>query len=276
MNNLKESKMKNIHLLPTKANDETAGGIWVKKTRDWCNIYITSDEEIKEGDWFYDTTHKNVFQWKSNKPKGDFQLKIILTTAPDLIKDGVQAIDDEFLQWFIENPTREFVNVKKVRLTREITLEDWKETQFPEIIEGAFSDRKPYKIIIPQGEAKQRDDSYIKEQKELRRRLMNLIDELDRKSLQLQTEQETLEEFIKEELDGYDEIDFSNYERFIKLGAKWQAERMYTEEEVLELLQKWSMYQVDIELNKLNTKELNDVFRKTLSYKEWFERVKKK
>lgn len=38
--------MKNIHLLPTNPNDETGGGIWVKKTRDWCNIYITSDEEI--------------------------------------------------------------------------------------------------------------------------------------------------------------------------------------------------------------------------------------
>jgi hypothetical protein len=38
---------------------------------------------------------------------------------------------------------------------------------------------------------------------------------------------ETLEEFIEEELEGYDEIDFSTYERFIKLGAKWQAERMY-------------------------------------------------
>jgi hypothetical protein len=37
---------------------------------------------------------------------------------------------------------------------------------------------------------------------------------------------ETLEEFIEEELEGYDEIDFSTYERFIKLGAKWQAERI--------------------------------------------------
>jgi len=43
----------------------------------------------------------------------------------------------------------------------------------------------------------------------------------------LEPKQETLEEFIKVELEGYDEIDFSTYERFIKLGAKWQAERMY-------------------------------------------------
>jgi hypothetical protein len=44
--------------------------------------------------------------------------------------------------------------------------------------------------------------------------------------------QETLEEFIKVELEDYDERDFSTYERFITLGAKWQAKRMYSEEEV--------------------------------------------
>jgi hypothetical protein len=42
---------------------------------------------------------------------------------------------------------------------------------------------------------------------------------------------ETLEEFIKVELEGYDERDFSTFERFITLGAKWQADRMYSEEE---------------------------------------------
>jgi hypothetical protein len=36
---------------------------------------------------------------------------------------------------------------------------------------------------------------------------------------------ETLEDFIKVELEGYDEIDFSTYERFITLGAKWQQEQ---------------------------------------------------
>ena len=61
-----------------------------------------------------------------------------------------------------------------------------------------------------------------------------------------------------------------------KAMDKKQHERMYSEEEVLEMLQKWSMYQVDIELNKLNIKELIDVYRKTLSYKEWFEQFKKK
>jgi hypothetical protein len=29
--------------------------------------------------------------------------KIILTTDLDLIKDGVQSIDNEFLEWFVKN-----------------------------------------------------------------------------------------------------------------------------------------------------------------------------
>ena len=48
--------------------------------------------------------------------KGNYYLKtdvgykkIILTTDQDLIKDGVQAIDDEFLEWFVKNPSCESV-----------------------------------------------------------------------------------------------------------------------------------------------------------------------
>lgn len=39
------------------------------------------------------------------------------------------------------------------------------------------------------------------------------------------SKQETLEDFINEQLEGYDEIDFSTYETFIELGAKWQQEK---------------------------------------------------
>jgi hypothetical protein len=67
-----------------------------------------------------------------------------------------------------------------------------------------------------------------------------------------------------------------NDELIQQAKAMEKEEIMYSEEEVLEILQKWSMYQVDIELNKLNIKELNDVLKKTLSYKEWFGQIKKK
>ncbi len=58
------------------------------------NIYITSDEKCKEGDWFISKEgdlHNN-FGWNF----GD--RKVILTTDQDLIKDGVQAIDDELTE----------------------------------------------------------------------------------------------------------------------------------------------------------------------------------
>ena len=74
------------------------------------NIYITSDKKIKVGDYcisnynviddkkihnigtiFHPETKDDLIKLKSCK-------KIILTTDKDLIKDGVQAIDDEFLE----------------------------------------------------------------------------------------------------------------------------------------------------------------------------------
>jgi hypothetical protein len=39
--------------------------------------------------------------------------KIILTTDPKLIEDGVQGIDSEFVMWFINNPSCEFVKIGK-------------------------------------------------------------------------------------------------------------------------------------------------------------------
>ena len=72
------------------------------------NIYITSDEEIKVSD--YILYNNEVYKWHDNIQKS--AKKIILTTDQDLIKDGVQAIDDEFLEWFVKNPSCEFVKIK--------------------------------------------------------------------------------------------------------------------------------------------------------------------
>jgi hypothetical protein len=56
-----------------------------------------------------------------------------------------------------------------------------------------------------------------------------------------------------------------------KKGAKWQSERMYSEEEVLDILYQWSMYKIDIELERL-ADELPNI----LPYNEWFKKHKKK
>ena len=113
--------MKNIHILPTDKPSRLykTGNFLLLDSKAMPNniletknqhIYITNDEEIKEGDWFI-TDNKRIekcaFDWKAR----EWHKKIILTTDKDLIKDGVQAIDDEFLEWFVKNPSCEFINV---------------------------------------------------------------------------------------------------------------------------------------------------------------------
>ena len=83
------------------------------------NIYITSDKEIKEGDYVliesdYDRQGLSIKKYNFKDKHYDNCLfkKIILTTDQDLIKDGVQEIPDEFLEWFVKNPSCESVEVE--------------------------------------------------------------------------------------------------------------------------------------------------------------------
>jgi hypothetical protein len=63
------------------------------------NIYITSDEKLK-GDCFIENG-KYIFNGSSHQYQIHFytkkESKIILTTDQNLIKERVQAINDEFL-----------------------------------------------------------------------------------------------------------------------------------------------------------------------------------
>jgi hypothetical protein len=120
--------MKNIHLIATDKPSRLyldRGKLWIDNLVYGSNnqhIYITNSEDIKEGDWFINKFYidkrapiaSQRFAMNSNavfsNPK-----KIILTTDQDLIKDGVQAIDDEFLEWFVKNPSCEKVKVSELR-----------------------------------------------------------------------------------------------------------------------------------------------------------------
>jgi hypothetical protein len=74
------------------------------------NIYITNDEEIK--DCWVLNTHTNEFYFlKYYYGTQPITKKIVLTTDQDLIADGVEAIDDDFLEWFIKNQSCEEVKV---------------------------------------------------------------------------------------------------------------------------------------------------------------------
>jgi hypothetical protein len=168
--------MKNIHIIPTdkpsrllktipKGNlilskSITSGSHWENQ-----NIYITSDEEIEEGDWFYDLDTKYVKikqSWENSHL--DFNgKKIILTTDKDLIKEGIQPIYNEFLEWFCNNSSCDWVKVKKEccgqcdeRLC-EVNDLGRKETK-----ENTF-----YKIIIPKEEQKQHIIDMMKADEEL-------------------------------------------------------------------------------------------------------------
>jgi hypothetical protein len=156
--------MKNIHILPTSkpsrlfkfANElhlDTIPKDYYKK----YNIYITSNEEIKEEDWFYNIISLKPEPFKACENGNGYVncnkyshnridcKKIILTTDQDLIKNGVQAIDDEFLEWFVKNPSCE-----RVELTDSKTVKKhiWDGTNDGEIIWEK-------EIIIPQEEPKQ-------------------------------------------------------------------------------------------------------------------------
>ena len=94
--------MKNVHLLPTDKPSRLCfrnyyfinkNNIGTYSNVEFKNIYITSGEEIKEGDWVLSKLNEVILFGRSYSEK--FYKKIILTTDQDLIKDGVQAIDDD-------------------------------------------------------------------------------------------------------------------------------------------------------------------------------------
>ena len=139
--------MKNIHLLSTDKpsrlhyyNHIIPLGLSKEylKWKQGRNIYITSEEEIKEGDWtIYLGNLVKVASLEGKTFAKEYCKKIILTTDQDLIKDGVQAIDDEFLEWFVKNPSCEEVKINHER----VLWEDGKITHYT------------YKIIIPKEES---------------------------------------------------------------------------------------------------------------------------
>jgi hypothetical protein len=115
--------MKNIHVLPTDKPSlyRFVNGILKKYNNvsvvslNSVHIYITSDEKIKEGEkcitFGSDKCKGQLDTFQSNVRYSRKPHKIILTTDPDLIADGVQPIDDEFLEWFVKNPSCEYVDV---------------------------------------------------------------------------------------------------------------------------------------------------------------------
>jgi hypothetical protein len=77
------------------------------------NLYIISNERIKDGDYALNTRASTVIKQHPEQQNTIEHLqggqiryifKIILTTDLLLIKGGVQEVPTEFLEWFVKNP----------------------------------------------------------------------------------------------------------------------------------------------------------------------------
>jgi hypothetical protein len=255
--------MKNIHILPTEKpsrlfeilnfnyifDSQNKYSDEYKKLHKWRakNIYITSDEEIKDGDWCIDDIGE-VFKIEGLEYFKQFCNKIILTTDQDLIKDGVQAIDDEFLKWFVKNPSCEWVKVEHERVLWE---------------NGEITHYK-YKIIIPKEVLNSISSKNIPSEFNdiVNKEFFNLIEEPKQETLE-----EALNKFVRTML--LDQSVYIDFLQCAEFGAKWQQEQdknKFSEEDI----------KLAFESGKSIAKGCYTQNQRDTSFKEWFEQNKKK
>lgn len=229
------------------------------------NIYITSDEPIKIDDWYLTFTNKEVMGQprKCEDANWDFSFckKIILTTDQNLIKDGVQSIDDDFLEWFVKNPSCEKVKVSELRFFNPDTNESahckW-EYDLPQ--------EEPKQIKCYCGHTTYCDCGPLEVSDEAKQRAANYM------SLKgaLESKQETVEEAAENWLnkDGFNIYNHYDTRPSFIAGAKWQQERMYSEEELIDF--------ADYIRNNQYVWNYPDKIRDRRTTKELFEQFKKK
>ena len=262
--------MKNIHILPTENysplvhSTNKYGGYFksahyspMKEMGDsYQHIYITSDEEItgfENNIWVI--KGDRIFLWQNtmalvsnNKPK-----KIILTTDQDLIKDGVQPIDDDFLEWFVKNPSCEQVEVHELIFFN------------PDTNESAHC---KWELIIPQKEDKQ--ETHI---------CKYCNAETTQSDDECYAKPKTLEETAERYAEGKSSSSVfqeAHKKDFIE-GAKWQAERIENKSE--QLINELESLVKDNNLNESYRAGITaSIWRikEWFELKEWFEQFKKK
>ena len=261
--------MKNVHLLPTDKPSRlynnngqlhldsvstTSNGHTINQ-----NIYITNDEEIKFDDYYLGEDNNLYCLVSKVNSNGK---KIILTTDQDLINDGVQAIDDTFLEWFVKNPSCEEVEVEP----------DYDE------IRGDY-----YRIVILQEETKQSNNFYEELKHYFETTPREKVLEDWNKSVEFDKIGPTVEEFlgmIQETIEEAADLwatdtknvhpadSFIAKKSFIQ-GAKSQQEQdknKYSDEDMIKF-HKWAYLKNRVEESDKTTKEL---------LSEWFEQFKKK
>ena len=324
--------MKNIYILPKDKPSrlryfgsklEIMSLIPKKSDIVFQHIYITSDEEIKEGDWCYQVELNDgkvdkcydvtlYHTWTNNGVDKTRKFKkIILTTDPDLIQEGVQEIDDEFLEWFVKNPSCEEVETYKyIHSTengyiilsniiipqeepkQEIIASEEDAKIFVEAIKNPPAPNENLKQAFKnfsKQETIEDPDAYwlspIKKEREWQEEKLREIFEhypnaapryqyltgliqIALKNIASKKSLETLEaaaERMAKDFPHYsvrENMDDSDIKEWfleaLQKGAKYQAERMYSKEEVEKIVNRALTYGA------------------TASFKEWFEQFKKK
>ena len=276
--------MKNIHVLPTHKpsqlhlwTDENGSRLELceleySHTRNTQNIYITSDEEIKEGDWCIELNLGGkiieVFKCKGMLSPESIIKKIILTTDQDLIKDGVQDIVSHFLEWFIKNPSCEFVKTKYIKTP-----------------DAVFRDRDVpysyYQIIIPKEEQKQALIDMMKSDEEsgLYDQEIKLEDIFNDEKRQ----------GVKDLIDAHKQDDENYLDSFGVTKTQFEVYRNFNKQETLEEAVN-AFKKTDVYINEIKQKQerryseedMNDyanyrlLIKKALSPKEWFKQFKNK
>jgi hypothetical protein len=275
--------MKNIHVLPTSQPSRfslKSSGKYHLTNQLHANspnftnqyIYITSSEEIKEG-WHFNNAinvNKPVFvksedihsikQIYGDKPR--HLEKIVLTIDQDLINDnpflytlpisnsGVQDIPDEFLEWFMNNPKCEEVEVQKEKVI------------LGEVAGTTYTDFN-YKIIIPKEQIiSSEEDAKI---------FVNAINNPPEPNDELK---EAFEKYANQEWEVQFPLKVEDCVKKAYLaGAEGQAEIMYSEKELFEL----TLNALDLGM-RIRQEQLMHYSEKSgrESHKEWFEQFKKK
>ena len=274
--------MRNIFLIPTEqeswiclkdgklVNANDGGCMLGYDPPRWLtqHLYITLSEKINVGDWFYVLGYtegciQKCFEADEKTINGMFSedhygnrvfreqaVKVILTTDPNLIENGIQEVPNYFLEWLCNNQTFEYVEVDKLK--RTIGFDSLDETYFDYVIkipevkcydknnqllkEGDYVDVQKegiYQIykkednqlyFKPYGEEEKVSDYFSNDMIKC-----NIVEHSDNS-----IEPETFEDAISE-------LGKTIYNIVDKYKIK-QSKNTYSEEEVLELLNKRELY----------------------------------
>jgi hypothetical protein len=146
--------MKNLHIIKTDEPSRLGRfvdtrNLFLRTPNDLprgenVNVYITVDDTIKIGD--REIIDNECRKLKFTKNETRIGKKVILSDDPKLVKDGVQEISDDFLEFLVQNPSCEVVKIDLVPVN---------EFGSGITVGGYGFDKFKYKIILPKEEPKQ-------------------------------------------------------------------------------------------------------------------------